>query len=136
MVTVVTVGIPASLSRRARRLIKSVVRRECPGQSWEIDIAAVPAAQMRRINGIYRRKRYVADVLSFRYEAPARKCPGQGEILVCLAQVKRDARMVRRPWRAHLYAMLVHSCLHVLGFHHDSAAGRAKMEKKEKKYIS
>lgn len=127
-------GFPVSLSRGMAATLRTVLRQESPRHAWEVSVAAVPALMMRQVNLRYRRRKYIANVLSFLLDPPTRDAPGRGEILVCIAQVKRDAAMYGLPWQVHLHRMLVHSCLHVLGHSHDTAHAWKEMERREKKY--
>lgn len=99
-------------------------------------MAGVTERFMRRINYRYRKKKYAADILCFLLNSPKGRMPGMGEIIVCLEQVKRDAIKARVHWHIHLCRMLVHACLHLFGFHHDTAKARMRMEEKEKKLFT
>ena len=134
MTEVSATGFSSSWERAIVAAVKRVFRREEPRRSWQVSVAALTAAEMRRIHIRYRRQRYVPDVLSFLLTTPTRAAAGSGEILVCPAQLKRDARALGVPWRTHAHRMVIHSCLHLLGYHHDNPRAQARMEMKERGY--
>lgn len=134
-IAVSVTGFPPAQARIFISMVKTLLHQERPKQSWDVSIAAVSSVTMRRINFRYRRKQYCADVLSFLLQAPLRTTPGRGEILLCVSQIKKDAVRLRVPWRAHLSRMVIHACLHLVGYLHDTKQAWKNMEEKEKQYL-
>jgi len=96
----------------------------------ELSIAFVGDIVMRRLNGEYRKKDKVTDVLAF---------PGEGndlgEIIIDYAQIKRQAKKFSPNPKSELVFILVHALLHLLGYDDVTAGGRAEMIALGEKFI-
>ncbi len=80
-----------------------------------VSVAFVSEAEIRRLNKAYRRRNAVTDVLSFG-DGEA----GQlGEVLICFAQARRQARALGHPVRQEALFLLVHGLLHLFGYDHE-----------------
>ncbi len=98
------------------------------GQSWEVELTFVSDDTMRRINGQYRGKDEVTDVLSFTLLADS---PVRDQLAV-LPVVQLGSVFISPDWaRRHtdgseaalghyMLERLVHGWLHLLGRHHDT----------------
>jgi probable rRNA maturation factor len=87
---------------------------------------------MRRLNRRYRGKDCPTNVLAF----PAAAAPGVkprplGDVVVCPAVLRREARAQRKSPIAHWAHLVVHGTLHLAGYEHDDAADAARMERRE-----
>jgi probable rRNA maturation factor len=94
----------------------------------EIVLRFVDAREGRQLNREFRRKDYATDVLTFAY---ARRPTVRADIVLCPAVLKRAARKLRRPLRAHLAHLVVHATLHALGHEHDRPTTARAMEARE-----
>lgn len=95
-------------------------------QDAEISIAIVSDKEIKELNKKYRGKNKVTDVLSFGYRAN----PLIGEIIICLPQVKRQAKENNANWKNELIFMLIHGVLHLCGYDHEKSEKEArKMER-------
>ncbi len=111
-----------------------------------LSIAFVGQGRMREINKRYRGKNRVTDVLSFPESkvllqkfkvGPAQKIQGLGEIIICLREVKKNAKKFNSSFEKELNRVLIHGILHLLGYDHEKGEEEAgKMEEKEKYYLS
>jgi probable rRNA maturation factor len=141
-----TVGAPAW-----RRLLadpESVCRRAVaatlagvPSPPWlarpEVSVLLANDATVRKLNADYRGKDRATDVLSFPAsgnvleEAPGHPAPGPlplGDIVLALETVQAEAAAVGTPFADHVSHLVVHGCLHLLGYDHQTAADGARME--------
>lgn len=100
-----------------RRLIASV-RRFLPRT---IRVVEVSARESRRINRLYRGKNTPANALSFFYDS------GYGEILVCPAVIRREARMQKNSRAFQMTWMIAHGMLHLAGLHHEDSGRSARI---------
>jgi probable rRNA maturation factor len=101
-----------------------------------LSIAVVNGPTIRKLNRIYRGKDYITDVLSFRDadgEAPA---PGYlGELIICYPQAVRQAREQGHSVERELSILLIHGCLHLLGYEHHERREADKMKQVEEQIL-
>ncbi len=57
--------------------------------------------------------------------------PLLGDLIICAPVVRREAREQQKAARAHWAHMVVHGCLHLLGYDHQSDRDAARMETAE-----
>jgi len=81
----------------------------------ELSIALVRQGRIRELNKRYRGKNRVTDVLSFSYD-------GSGDIVICLGEVKKNARRFGTTFKKELAICLIHGILHLLGYDHEKEA--------------
>lgn len=90
-------------------------RAEAP----ELTIRIVDEAEIAALNEAYRGKSGPTNVLSFPFEAPPGvDLPLLGDIIICAPVVAHEAEAQRKPLEAHWAHMVVHGCLHLLGYDH------------------
>lgn len=88
----------------------------------ELVIVFVDSSEMKKLNFAYRKKNYATDVLSF---APGE--PGSlGELVLCPSVLKRQAKETGLTYNHELGYMIIHGCLHLLGYDHETNARDAK----------
>lgn len=80
---------------------------------------------MQTLNRQYRNEDKASNVLSFKIAEI-----GLGEVMLCPAEIRRDAKNYGISYRKAMAWMLIHGILHVLGYTH------TQMMKKEKFYRS
>jgi len=67
---------------------------------------------------------------------PTKKIRGLGEIVICLSEVKKNAKRFSLTFEKELARVLIHGILHLLGYDHEkSKEGEREMEKKENYYL-
>ncbi|HCM04970.1 MAG TPA: rRNA maturation RNase YbeY [Oceanospirillales bacterium] len=85
----------------------------------ELTIRIVDEAESQELNHEYRGKDKPTNVLSFPFEAPAHvPIPLLGDLIICKQVVEREATEQDKPLTAHWAHMIVHGCLHLLGYDH------------------
>ena len=98
----------------------------------DLSIAFVGEKRMQYLNKRYRKKDKITNVLSF--EEPEF---GLGEIVICLAEVRREAKKYGITWEERLAWVLMHGILHLLSYDHEvSQKETEKMNQKEQFYLS
>jgi probable rRNA maturation factor len=123
-------GLPARSTLR-RWLARALARDAI------VTVRFVDAAEGRRLNRAFRGRDYATNVLTFGYDAPAAPAgagrratppPLTGDIVLCVAVLRREARAQRKTLRAHCAHLLIHGALHLSGYDHESAKDAKVME--------
>ncbi len=99
----------------------------------------VSPEESEALNGTYRGKHNPTNVLSFTFEPPPGiewNDPFVGDLALCADVIDREAREQRKPLEHHWAHMLVHGCLHLLGYDHQDAAEAAVMEALEVRLLA
>ncbi|MFZ7164900.1 rRNA maturation RNase YbeY [Avibacterium avium] len=98
----------------------------------EITIRVVDEAEIQSLNATYRGKDYPTNVLSFPFECPEEvELPLLGDLVICRQVVEREAQEQGKPLMAHWAHMVVHGCLHLLGYDHIEDDEAEEMESLE-----
>ncbi|MBI4433316.1 rRNA maturation RNase YbeY [Candidatus Uhrbacteria bacterium] len=109
--------VPVSLSDVALRAYAAEVVRVTKTKrqvaSRELSVAFVGPQRMRTVNRGYHGEDRVTDVLAFS-GAPE----SFGEILICPAYVRQQAKKAKEPVRREMVRVFVHGVLHLLGYDH------------------
>jgi len=103
--------------------VKGVAKKVLKGENikeMNLSIVFVGEARMRKLNKKYRKKNKVTDVLSF--------SNGLNEIVICLREVKKNAKRFNSIFKKELVRVLIHAMLHLLAYSHE------KMQDKEEYY--
>ncbi|ABR75293.1 protein of unknown function UPF0054 [Actinobacillus succinogenes 130Z] len=98
----------------------------------EITIRIVDEAESHDLNLTYRGKDRPTNVLSFPFECPEEvELPLLGDLVICRQVVEREAEQQGKPLPAHWAHMVVHGCLHLLGYDHIEDDEAVEMESLE-----
>ncbi len=109
-----------------------------------LSIAFIGPGRMRKLNKKYRGKNRVTDVLAFEekglepmpWSQELRKIQGLGEVVICLREVKKNAKKFNEDFKKELARVLIHGILHLLGYDHEKSEKEAKkMKEKEEEYL-
>jgi probable rRNA maturation factor len=142
----VTVGAPAwrthlagpkAVCRRAARAALAGV----PIPSWlgraEVSVLLADDATVRRLNGAHRGQDRATNVLSFPTfdplpkTAPGHVVPGPvslGDVVLGLETIRAEAAAAGKAFSDHVSHLVVHGCLHLLGYDHRAANDAELME--------
>ncbi|RLV60127.1 rRNA maturation RNase YbeY [Parashewanella curva] len=102
----------------------------------ELTIRIVEAEESQQLNHQYRNKDKPTNVLSFPFEAPEGiDLPLLGDLIICADVVKKEAEEQNKPLQAHWAHMVVHGCLHLLGYDHIDDNEAEEMESLETELI-
>ena len=95
----------------------------------ELTVRIVDEEESQQLNFEYRGKDKPTNVLSFPFEAPAHvPLPLLGDLIVCKQVVAREAVEQGKTSAAHWAHMIVHGCLHLLGYDHIEDEEAEEME--------
>ncbi len=98
----------------------------------ELGVRLVPPAEIRRLNRHYRGKDQPTNVLSFPSTVSGAVQPRPlGDVVICPAVLRREAREQGKPLRAHWAHLLVHGVLHLVGYDHEADTDARRMERRE-----
>jgi probable rRNA maturation factor len=102
-------------------------------------------ATVRRLNAAHRGRDRATNVLSFPTfdpipeAAPAHLPPGPaplGDVVLALETIRAEAAATGTPFSAHVSHLVVHGCLHLLGYDHHKSADAARMEGLERAILA
>ncbi|WP_439887422.1 rRNA maturation RNase YbeY [Pseudomonas sp. MBLB4123] len=109
----------------------------------ELTIRLVDEAEGRELNRTYRHKDYATNVLSFPAEVPdgpdgepLLDIPLLGDLVICAPVVEREAREQDKSLEAHWAHLVIHGCLHLLGYDHIEDAEAEEMEALERTLLA
>lgn len=102
-----------------RRALGAVTR-----ENVEISVLLTDDAHIRVLNRDYRVKDKATNVLSFPQDEPEML----GDIILAYETVMREAAEQGKTFEAHLTHLLVHGCLHLLGYDHEEDDEAEEME--------
>jgi probable rRNA maturation factor len=117
------VKIPSGLNAKLVIKIVNATRAELKiKKEWEVTVMAVSPGYIKKLNKQYRHKNKVTDVLSFsQQEGPAMILAGQkqiylGDIILCLDQIKKQAKLFGHSFKREFSLLTIHGLLHLLGY--------------------
>ncbi|MGH8144166.1 MAG: rRNA maturation RNase YbeY [Steroidobacteraceae bacterium] len=99
--------------------------------SAEVSVLLVGPAASRTLNARYRRRDRCTNVLSFPATGTARDAGLLGDLVICPAVLRAEARVQRKRLSAHWAHLVVHGVLHLVGFDHQDAADERRMQRRE-----
>ena len=104
----------------------------------ELTIRLVDEEEGRALNNTYRHKDYATNVLSFPADVPDEllDIPLLGDLVVCAPVVAREASEQRKTLQAHWAHLVIHGCLHLLGYDHMDDAEAEEMEALERALLA
>ncbi|TNH42925.1 rRNA maturation RNase YbeY [Photorhabdus luminescens] len=98
----------------------------------EVTIRIVDEAESHNLNLTYRGKDKPTNVLSFPFEAPPEvDLPLLGDLIICRQVVEKEAEEQQKTVEEHWAHMVVHGCLHLLGYDHIEDDEAEEMESLE-----
>lgn len=88
-------------------------------EQCELSIRLVDAKESAELNSSYRDKTGPTNVLSFPFESPVPMDPRLlGDLIICVPVVEREAREQNKKLNDHWSHLVIHGCLHLLGYDH------------------
>ncbi len=98
----------------------------------DVSICIVDEQNSAALNAQYRGKDYATNVLSFPSDLPEDfELPLLGDLAICADVVEREAQAQKKLPQAHWAHMVIHGCLHLLGFNHIDDDEAEQMEARE-----
>ncbi|QIB52886.1 rRNA maturation RNase YbeY [Pseudomonas sp. OIL-1] len=102
----------------------------------ELTIRLVDADESRELNHEYRGKDYATNVLSFPSDLPPElNIPLLGDLVICVPVVLQEAAEQGKTAEAHWAHMVIHGCLHLLGYDHVEDTEAEEMETLERQLL-
>ena len=117
-------GLPARATLR-RWLVRALTRDAV------VTLRFVGAAEGRRLNRDFRSRDYATNVLTFAYDDGAKprvNAALEGDIVLCVPVLEREARAAGRTLRAHCAHLVLHGALHLQGYDHEKDKDARVME--------
>jgi len=100
-----------------------------PQQDFELTIRLVNHEESQQLNNQYRGKDKPTNVLSFPFEVPEGvELNLLGDLIICIEVMKQEAQDQNKALFDHWAHLVVHGCLHLVGFDHISDSEAAEME--------
>lgn len=101
-----------------------------------VTLRIVDNKEMIQLNLNYRGKNKLTNVLSFPYEENYTEEKILGDIVICAPVVLSEAEKQNKTWQAHWAHLIIHGCLHLVGFDHMTDDQAQEMEPLEIKLLN
>jgi len=118
---------PAALRRWGRAALTRNAR---------ITLRFVGEAEGRALNRRYRRRDRATNVLAFVYHEGRGTHGIEGDVVLCVPVLRREAGEQGKLLAAHSAHLVVHAMLHLQGYNHAGAADAARMEARERSILA
>ncbi|WP_019025912.1 rRNA maturation RNase YbeY [Colwellia piezophila] len=100
-----------------------------PQQDFELTIRLVNSEESQQLNAQYRGKDKPTNVLSFPFEVPEGiELNLLGDLIICIDVMKQEALQQNKALFDHWAHLVIHGCLHLVGFDHISDNEAEEME--------
>mgnify|MGYP003377713934 FL=1 len=85
----------------------------------ELTIRFVESKEIKELNAAYRNIDKPTNILSFPFECPQGiTLPLIGDLIICYDVLEKEAITQNKTLEEHLAHLIVHGCLHLLGYDH------------------
>jgi probable rRNA maturation factor len=106
-----------------------------------VSVTFVSSGEIKELNGLYRNKNQVTDVLSFPQYEDLGQLPKEGQILlgdvvICTEQALLQADDFGHSPERELVYLFVHSMLHLLGYDHENEEDKDEMRELEESVMT
>jgi probable rRNA maturation factor len=106
-------------------------------KEFELTIRVVDTEESQQLNRQYRHKDKPTNVLSFPFEVPdGIELNLLGDLVVCVQVVEQEAKEQNKKRFDHWAHMIIHGCLHLLGYDHINDIDAEEMEALEIKILA
>jgi probable rRNA maturation factor len=104
----------------------------------ELTIRLVDEPEGRELNRTWRQKDYATNVLSFPADVPDEllDIPLLGDLVICVPVVEHEAAEQGKTLSAHWAHLVIHGCLHLLGYDHIDDEEAEEMESLERQLLA
>ncbi|GJM07594.1 MAG: endoribonuclease YbeY [marine bacterium B5-7] len=102
--------------------------------STEITIRLVDKIESEQLNLQYRKQQKPTNVLSFPNESPLQDY--LGDLVICAPLMAEEAATQGKSTKAHWAHLVIHGCLHLLGYDHIDTTDAEQMENLEIKLLA
>ena len=128
------VGVFSGL--RDRTLLKEFISRMFKKEKiplGRVDVIFGSDEYVRKLNKIHLGHNYYTDTLSFTLSLPGQ--PVIGELYLSIDRIRDNARELDLPYREELARVIIHSCLHLMGYRDNSKSAALRMNKTQEAYL-
>jgi probable rRNA maturation factor len=102
------------------------------GRGRELSVLLVAKPASRALNARYRGRDHPTNVLSFPAPPSAAQVSGLlGDLVICPALLRVEARAQHKSARAHWTHLVVHGVLHLIGYDHEREREAQRMQRRE-----
>ena len=109
--------------------------RDVP-EECELSIRLVESEESAELNSTYRGKSGATNVLSFPFDSPVpMESKLLGDLVICTPKVEDEAKEQGKVLHHHWAHLVVHGCLHLLGYDHIEDDEAEVMEELEKQIL-
>ena len=140
------VKIPEGIESVIEEIVDLVLDQEKMDKNYEVSISFVDDHRIKELNGIYRNKDAVTDVLSFPlYEDEDIEVLEEelhmdiekllGDIVISAETAKRQAAEYGHSLKREISYLVIHSMFHLLGYDHMTDDDKLEMGSKEKELV-
>jgi probable rRNA maturation factor len=106
-------------------------------QEFELTIRLVNSQESQQLNKQYRQKDKPTNVLSFPFEVPEGiELNLLGDLVICSKVVEQESKEQKKVLFDHWAHMVIHGCLHLLGYDHINDTDANEMEALEIKILA
>ena len=106
-------------------------------KAFELTVRIVEVEESQSLNLQYRQKDKPTNVLSFPFEVPEGiELALLGDLVICAEVVEKEAKQQNKALMHHWAHMVIHGCLHLLGYDHIEDNDAQEMEALEIKLLS
>lgn len=106
-------------------------------QEFELTIRLVNSQESQQLNKQYRQKDKPTNVLSFPFEVPdGIELNLLGDLVICSQVVEQESKEQKKVLFDHWAHMVIHGCLHLLGYDHINDTDANEMEALEIKILA
>lgn len=108
----------------------SFILKKFKMHEYEITIRIIDELESKKINMYYRKKNNSTNIISFPFYKNQNtiKILFLGDLLVCSKLVEKEANYFKKELLSHWAHIIVHGCLHLIGYNHNSKIEKKKME--------
>jgi probable rRNA maturation factor len=100
--------------------VQAALKDRVPEET-ELCVRIVDKPEIQMLNQQYRNKNKPTNVLSFPIDVPEEvDVPLLGDIVICAPIVFEEAQAQNKTYEQHFAHMIVHGCLHLLGYDHET----------------
>ncbi len=102
----------------------------------EITVRFVSPEEIHELNHEYRGMDKATNILSFPFECPPEvKLPLLGDLVICSQVLQQEAQAQSKSLKEHCAHLIVHGCLHLLGYDHIEEDEAVQMETLESRIV-
>ena len=106
-------------------------------EEFELTIRLVNIEESQQLNSQYRHKNKPTNVLSFPFEVPEGiELNLLGDLVICVQVVEKETKEQNKSLFDHWAHMIIHGCLHLLGYDHINDVDADEMEMLEIKILA